>query len=150
MREKVRHAAQEGLALHMHQIGEVAEAVGLSLRTIRHYEEVGLVPPSGRSAGGFRLYTDEDIERLRLITHMKPLGFSLEQMRDLLGARDRLAAGEPDPAERAGLRERLTDYAAAAEERCRALRAQVQAAESMADLLRREARRYPAEPVEPA
>ena len=38
----------------MHQIGEVADVVGLSLRTIRHYEEVGLVPPSGRTAGGFR------------------------------------------------------------------------------------------------
>lgn len=51
----------------MHQIGEVAEAVGLSLRTIRYYEEVGVVPPWGRTAGGFRLYTDDDIERLRLV-----------------------------------------------------------------------------------
>jgi len=49
----------------MHQIGQVAGAVGLSLRTIRHWEEVGLVLPSGRSAGGFRLYTDQDTaERL--------------------------------------------------------------------------------------
>ena len=45
---------------HM-QIGEVAERVKLSLRTIRHYEEVGLVPPSARSKGGFRLYTEADV-----------------------------------------------------------------------------------------
>jgi MerR family transcriptional regulator, copper efflux regulator len=76
----------------MHQIGEVAEAVGLSLRTIRYYEEVGVVPPSGRTAGGFRLYTDGDIERLLLVKQMKPLDFSLEEMRDLLQTRDRLAA----------------------------------------------------------
>lgn len=125
----------------MHQIGEVAEAVGLSLRTIRHYEEVGLVPPSGRSAGGFRLYTDEDIDRLRLVKHMKPLDFSLEEMRDLLQARDRLAAGIEDPEERARVYERLAMYAAAAEQRCKSLRAQLEAAQSMADLLRREARR---------
>jgi DNA-binding transcriptional MerR regulator len=127
----------------MHQIGQVADTVGLSLRTIRHYEEVGLVPPSGRSAGGFRLYTDEDIERLRLVKHMKPLEFSLEEMGDLLEARDRLAAGIDDPRERARTVERLAMYAAAAEERCKLLRHQLQAAEAMADLLRREARRRP-------
>lgn len=125
----------------MHQIGQVAETVGLSLRTIRHYEEVGLVPPSGRSAGGFRLYTDDDIERLRLVKHMKPLDFSLEQMRELLDARDRLAAGIDDPEERARTYERLAMYAAAADRRCQTLRIQLQAAESMADLLRREASR---------
>lgn len=124
----------------MHQIGEVAEAVGLSLRTIRHYEDVGLVPPSGRSSGGFRLYTDEDIERLRLVKHMKPLDFSLDEMRDLLEARDRLAAGIDDPDERTSASERLAMYAAAAEQRCDTLRAQLRAAESMADMLRREAR----------
>jgi DNA-binding transcriptional MerR regulator len=128
----------------MHQIGEVADKVGLSLRTIRHYEEVGLVPPSGRSAGGFRLYTDEDIDRLRLVKHMKPLDFSLEEMRDLLQARDRLAAGIDDPEERDRTYERLAMYATAAEQRCESLRAKLEAAESMADLLRREAQRRPA------
>ncbi|MDP9021544.1 MAG: MerR family DNA-binding transcriptional regulator, partial [Actinomycetota bacterium] len=50
-----------------HQIGEVADRVGLSLRTVRYYEEVGLIEPSDRTAGGFRLYTDDDISRLELI-----------------------------------------------------------------------------------
>jgi MerR family transcriptional regulator, copper efflux regulator len=74
-------------------IGEVADRLGLSLRTIRHYDEVGLVVPSGRTAGGFRLYTDEDVERLALIKRMKPLGFSLDEMRDLLEIRDSLTNG---------------------------------------------------------
>jgi hypothetical protein len=48
---------------HM-QIGEVAEGTSLSLRSIRYYEEVRLVPPSARTQGGFRLHTEADIERL--------------------------------------------------------------------------------------
>ena len=125
----------------MHQIGEVVEAVGLSLRTIRHYDEVGLVPPSGRSRGGFRLYTDDDIERLRLIKHMKPLGFTLEEMRDLLQVRDRLASAGGDDGERTLLLERLGVYAAVAEERCERLQLELQMAEALAETLRREAKR---------
>jgi len=125
----------------MHQIGEVVEAVGLSLRTIRHYDEVGLVPPSGRSRGGFRLYTDEDIERLRLVKHMKPLGFTLEEMRDLLEVRDRLAAGVDDEDEQASLLERLKMYATAAEERCERLEDELRMAQELAESLRRETRR---------
>ena len=124
----------------MHQIGEVAKDVGLSLRTIRHYEEVGLVPPSGRTSGGFRLYTDDDIERLRLVKHMKPLEFSLEEMRELLQARDRLAAGV-DGRQRHALLERVAMFADAAEERCARLHDQLQAAQAMADTLRLEASR---------
>lgn len=124
----------------MHQIGEAAEAVGLSLRTIRHYEEIGLVPPSGRTSGGFRLYTEEDIERLRLVKHMKPLEFSLEEMRDLLAVRDRLAE-EVDDEARPELVERMAMYAEAAEQRCDKLREQLESAEDMATMLRREASR---------
>lgn len=124
----------------MHQIGEVAEAVGLSLRTIRYYEEVGVVPPSGRTAGGFRLYTDDDIERLRLVKQMKPLDFSLEEMRDLLQSRDRLAEVVVDD-EREQLIERLRMYAAIAHTRCETLRAQLESAESFAETLQRETSR---------
>lgn len=128
------------MTLDRYQIGEVAEAVGLSLRTIRHYEEVGLVPPSGRSAGGFRLYTDRDIERLRLVKQMKPLDFSLEEMRELLEARDRLAADIGDD-ERAALQDRLAMFASLADQRCEHLRAQLEMAETMARTLKRESRR---------
>ena len=122
----------------MHQIGEAAEAVGLSLRTIRHYEEVELVPPSGRTSGGFRLYTDDDVRRLRLVKDMKPLDFSLEEMRQVLALRDRLAAGVEE-VERRELLERLGLFAAIAEERCDRLREQLAAAKSIATMLRREA-----------
>lgn len=124
-----------------HQIGEVAEAVGLSLRTIRHYEEVALVPPSARSRGGFRLYTDNDIERLRLVKHLKPLDLSLEEMRDLLDIRDRLAQGVENSGERSELQHRLAMYAAAADQRCEVLRSQLASAEGMAEMLRKEARK---------
>jgi DNA-binding transcriptional MerR regulator len=72
----------------MMHIGELAERTGLSLRTIRHYDQIGLLAPSGRSEGGFRLYTEDDYDRLMLIRRMKPLGYSLEQMGDLLRALD--------------------------------------------------------------
>lgn len=123
----------------LHQIGAVADAVGLSLRTIRHYEEVGLVVPSGRSPGGFRLYTDEDVERLRLVKRMKPLGFSLEEIGDvseLLTGFDEAAADDPDA--RRG--ERLEMYAMLAAERCERLREQLAGASELTDRLNRAAR----------
>lgn len=78
-------------------IGEVAERTSLSLRTLRHYDEIGLVNPSGRTEGGFRLYTDDDVRRLLLIRRMKPLGYSLEQMGDLLRVLDDAVGPGDDP-----------------------------------------------------
>ncbi|MEX5293674.1 MerR family transcriptional regulator [Kocuria sp. CPCC 205268] len=85
------------------QIGELAERTGLSLRTIRHYDEVGLLPAS-RTEGGFRVYTERDVERLTHIKRMKPLGFTLEEMAELL---ELLGAEEPGG-------ERLAEYLARA------------------------------------
>jgi DNA-binding transcriptional MerR regulator len=126
----------------MLQIGEVADAVGLSLRTIRHYEEVALVPPSGRTNGGFRLYTEDDVARLRLVKHMKPLEFSLEELRDLLHVRDRLEGDDVPHEEHAELVARLRMFVAAAEQRSSHLRAQLEAVEATADMLRREVRHH--------
>jgi len=122
------------------QIGEVAERIGLSLRTIRYYEEVGLVTPSARTQGGFRLYTEHDAVRLQLVKDMKPLGFSLDEMRDLLGVLDRLDGideADPTPSEQDALLERLAMFRVAAEARTDALRAQLRIAESFAGKLRR-------------
>ncbi|MET7736983.1 MerR family transcriptional regulator [Streptomyces sp. NPDC005402] len=127
---------------HM-QIGEVAERTGLSLRTIRHYEEVDLVLPSARSKGGFRLYTEADVERLMVIRRMKPLDFSLEEMRDLLEITDRLAATDdsmPAGEELQRLRERLDSYRKVADARCETLRARLEMAEDFAATLRRRLR----------
>ncbi len=66
------------------QIGEIAQRTDLSLRTLRHYDEVGLLRPSGRSDGGFRLYTEDDLGKLLIIRRMKPLGFTLEEMVEVM------------------------------------------------------------------
>lgn len=89
-------------------IGAVAERTGLSLRTLRHWDEVGLVQPSGRSDGGFRLYTEDDVERILLVRRMKPLGFTLAEMGELLEVADRIAGGAADAAARSRLAELLT------------------------------------------
>ncbi|TMR97176.1 MerR family transcriptional regulator [Nonomuraea basaltis] len=115
------------------QIGEVAERLGLSLRTIRHYEEVGLVVPE-RTPGGFRLYSETDIGRLALVKRMKPLGFSLEEMRDLLVITDRLAAGDEDPS----LVSRLQLFERAVADRAERLREQLAMAREFAEQLRRQ------------
>lgn len=113
------------------QIGEVAALTGLSLRTLRYYEEVGLVAPSARSTGGFRLYTDLDVDRFELIKRMKPLDFSLEDMRGLLGVVDALDS-DPDDAERTRLLGELESLRAAAEERVDTLRTRLAWAEEFA------------------
>ncbi|GLW59111.1 MerR family transcriptional regulator [Kitasatospora phosalacinea] len=121
---------------HM-QIGEVASRTGLSLRTIRHYEETGLVVPSARSQGGFRLYTENDVQRLMVVRRMKPLGFTLDQMRDLLEATDRLDADETlDVHERRALLQRVRGYEQAATEQVEKLRVQLARAEDFARTLR--------------
>ncbi|MDF9816707.1 MerR family transcriptional regulator [Streptomyces sp. SPB162] len=122
---------------HM-QIGEVATRTELSLRTIRHYEEAGLVAPSARSQGGFRLYTETDVARLMVIRRMKPLGFALDQMRDLLEATDRLDTDTPvEPGERERLLEQVRGYEQAAQDRIADLRVQLSRAEDFAATLRR-------------
>ena len=70
------------------KIGEVARRTGLTHRTLRHYDDLGLVSPSGRSGGDYRLYAAEDLERLLAVQHLKSLGLGLEQVR--------LALDDPD------------------------------------------------------
>ncbi|EFL00517.1 Cd(II)/Pb(II)-responsive transcriptional regulator [Streptomyces sp. SPB78] len=122
---------------HM-RIGEVAERTELSLRTIRHYEETGLVIPSARSQGGFRLYTEADVARLMVVRRMKPLGFTLEQMRELLAATDRLdaGAGSLEPEEREALLACVRGYEREAGAQVERLRVQLARAEEFAETLR--------------
>ncbi|MEV4179432.1 MerR family transcriptional regulator [Nonomuraea sp. NPDC049709] len=123
-------------------IGQVAARTELSLRTIRHYDEVGLVRPSARSQGGFRLYTEADVARLMVIRRMKPLGFTLEEMGELLSITDRLdqaGAAALGEAEREHLSQRLGRFEQATRERCEALRTQLSRAEEFAADLRRRA-----------
>jgi len=76
------------------RIGDVARLVGTTPRTIRYYEEIGLLPPSpARPSGRHRLYTEDEVERLREVMRLKDLlGVSLEQLKTLLAAEDARAA----------------------------------------------------------
>jgi DNA-binding transcriptional MerR regulator len=116
------------------QIGEVAERAGLSLRTVRYYEEVGLIVPAKRTDGGFRLYTTDHVARLELIKEMKLLGFTVPQTCELLEARDALRARPADAASR----ERVASFAQLAAQRCDELRAHLHRAEAFTSVLRRE------------
>jgi DNA-binding transcriptional MerR regulator len=67
-------------------IGDVAKKLGLSLRTIRYYEELGILKPRGRTAGHFRLYAEDDVKRLEAVQSLKSLGYSLKQIQDVMRA----------------------------------------------------------------
>ncbi|MDR6199315.1 DNA-binding transcriptional MerR regulator [Microbacterium sp. SORGH_AS428] len=118
---------------HTMRIGEVAERTELSFRTLRHYDEIGLVPPSARTDGGFRLYTEDDVARILLIRRMKPLGFTLDEMRELLDVVDALPS-RPDDAE---LRARLASIQQEASERRERLTRQVGMADEFLEQLSR-------------
>lgn len=71
------------------QIGEAAERAQLTQRTLRYYEEKGLLAPPTRMEGGFRLYSEQDIERVERIRQLKELlGFSLAEIKEMLDAED--------------------------------------------------------------
>ncbi len=113
------------------RIGEVADRTELSFRTLRHYDEIGLVAPSARTDGGFRLYTDGDVARILLIRRMKPLGYSLDEMRELLDVVDALTETPDD----ATLRTRLRAIRTEAAERREKLTRQVAMADEFLEKL---------------
>ncbi|MDG4792968.1 MerR family transcriptional regulator [Micromonospora sp. WMMD1082] len=65
-------------------VGQVARLAGVTVRTLHHYDEIGLLSPSGRSAAGYRRYSDADLERLQLIRYYRELGFPLEEIAVIL------------------------------------------------------------------
>lgn len=70
-----------------YQIGEVAERTGVTQRTLRFYEERGLITPTARLEGGFRLYSENDIERVDLIKKLQELlGLSLAEIKEMVDA----------------------------------------------------------------
>lgn len=84
-----------------YQTRQFAERSGISVRTLRYYDKVGLLKPTARSAAGYRLYTDEDLVKLQRIMALKFLGFSLGQIHDFL------RVGPADPAESLRLQKKM-------------------------------------------
>ncbi|MDD7973273.1 MerR family transcriptional regulator [Roseinatronobacter alkalisoli] len=72
----------------MQSIGKLSKATGVKVPTIRYYEQIGLLPEAGRSAGNQRLYDMKARDRLTFIRHARDLGFSLNDIRELLSLSD--------------------------------------------------------------
>jgi MerR family Zn(II)-responsive transcriptional regulator of zntA len=72
----------------MLQVGEVSRRLGLNPQTLYFYERIGLIPAAKRTQAGYRLFDEQDIERLSFITRVKALGFSLEEIKELLKLQD--------------------------------------------------------------
>ena len=66
-------------------IGEAAEASGVSAKMIRHYESIGLIPPADRTFANYRIYTRSDVHTLQFVRRARRLGFSMAQIKTLLG-----------------------------------------------------------------
>lgn len=136
------------------RIGELAERTGLSLPTLRHYDETGLLSPSARTVGKFRMYSEADYEKLMVIRRMKPLGFSVEEMRRLLVIVESLRNPDVGPDERGRLLAQLRAYTADAAERRAKLKRQLDQADEFIQILHTEEAgslqpfaAHPAEPV---
>jgi MerR family transcriptional regulator, repressor of the yfmOP operon len=117
------------------RIQEVAEDTGLTPRTIRYYEEVGLLAPAARSEGAYRLYDGEDLDRLRFIRGLRDdAGFSLAEIRQLLEDEDARALNRArfrssgDPDER---RQILQDAMTRVDRQVASLRHKIERLESM-------------------
>lgn len=80
-RPELADALQQGL----HNIGQAAQLSGVSAKMIRHYEGIGLIPEAGRTFAGYRIYSDDDVHRLEFIKRARVLGFSIVQIKHLLG-----------------------------------------------------------------
>jgi MerR family copper efflux transcriptional regulator len=107
-------------------IGEASKATGISTKMIRYYEAIGLISNALRTEAGYRVYSDNEIHALRFISRARDLGFSVEQMRDLLALwRDRSRAS-------ADVKSIALEHVKALEEKARALQAMSQTLKHLA------------------
>lgn len=100
-------SAPAGPPSELLKIGDFARLADTNLRTLRYYEELGLISPAMRSQGGFRYYRRTDINRVQMIRDLQELGLNLERIRTLLAAR---ATSEPRDAFFAHVREALAEH----------------------------------------
>ena len=71
-------------AMDVLSIGKLSQQSGVNIETIRYYEKIGVMPAPGRSAGGFRIYEPDHLKRLSFVRRGRQLGFSLDEIRNLL------------------------------------------------------------------
>lgn len=108
-------------------IGRASKATGISTKMIRYYESIGLITPALRTESGYRVYQENDVHALRFINGARALGFSVEQMRDLLTLwRDRSRAS-------ADVKAIALQHIHALEEKAKALQAMSQTLRHLAD-----------------
>ena len=119
------------------RVGEVAERLQVSPRTVKYYEELGLVEPEERSTGGFRLYGSREIARLERILKMKSMGYSLAAIRELLAVRDRAQEADRVTVLRTAA-EHLKEREREASERVLKIRGDLEHAESLREELERD------------
>ena len=72
----------------MFQIGEISRCLNINPQTLYFYERIGLIPPPQRTEAGYRLYSQEDVERIAFITRAKSLGLRLDEIKDILVLKD--------------------------------------------------------------
>ena len=113
-------------------IGEVARRSGLSVKTVRYYETIGILPTADRTTAGYRLYTDIDEERLRFVRAAQAIGFRLDDIREVLAFRDRGEA--PCTYVRSRIRKEAADLDRKIAE-LRRLRAELKALDRIAETL---------------
>ena len=103
------------------KIGDFARLADTNLRTLRYYEELGLIQPAWRSQGGFRYYRSTDVHRVEMIRDLQELGLHLDRIRELMAARDSTRGRE---AFFARIREALQEHDRLLEQRMQTLTAQ--------------------------
>jgi DNA-binding transcriptional MerR regulator len=103
------------------KIGDFARLADTNLRTLRYYEELGLIHPASRSQGGFRYYRRTDVNRVNLIRDLQELGLHLDRIRELMSAR---SSGEGREVFFARVRRALEEHDHLLEERMQTLTAQ--------------------------
>jgi MerR family transcriptional regulator, copper efflux regulator len=90
------------------RIGQLARAGGVSAKTIRYYERVGVLPPAGRTAAGYRQYTERGVQRLRFVRRARALGLPLHHLKALTAALDAGPRGAVRPRLRALVQAQLS------------------------------------------
>jgi len=106
------------------KIGEFARLAETNLRTLRYYEEIGLLTPAARSAGGFRYYRSTDLNRVNMIRDLQELGLHLDRIRELISSREEPAGCEGRQAFVDRVREALGEHDRLLAERMRGLELQ--------------------------